>query len=649
MKSLGDNYRPEIDGLRAVSILCVVFFHLGNVVVPGGYIGVDVFFVISGYLITRNIIDDMSAGKFSLPRFYTRRIRRLFPALLFTITVTFLASALWFPPDALRSEARNVIATLLSVSNIQFWRETNQYFALNAKDVPLLHTWSLSVEEQFYLVWSAGLSAIAALRWQKLVPVVVFTAGVASLVACQHRLSYDPVASFYLMPYRIFELSIGALCIWAERWSPPGQVVADLLFSLGLGAILGSAFIFTPATPFPGVRALLPCLGAAFVIFSGARARFAVLLNNRLAIGIGLVSYSLYLCHWPILVFARYIFGEPADIADRALLFALSLSVSILMYLFIEKPFRFRAAPISTRTFSALLGRCAAISAPLLLLAVSAAPVRDGGWPWRLTTNQQNLVRLQSFGATPCLPVAGKCVFGDTTGPLGLEIIGDSHAEHLVAVFQPLLLASGLSGQIYAEGACIMLAGIHNRPKGGLGKFCQEAREGALSNFSHDIVPLVIAQAWRDYVPRTVPDEMVYGVALENTFEQFGGRNRQILIVGPQVAQDCQIDTFRLRPGPLQHAALRPCPPYPLEKVRSETADINAVLQKFQRAHAANVSLLMPADYLCGTACPIVKDDLWLYTDGDGHLTVAGSEYLGQRAHKMLERFINAGKSATLK
>lgn len=660
MKSPSRDYRPEIDGLRAVSILCVVFFHLGTAVVPGGYIGVDVFFVISGYLITRNIVNDMSAGKFSLPHFYTRRIRRLFPALFFTITATFLAAAAWFPPDALRGEARNVIATLFSVSNIQFWHETNQYFALNAKDVPLLHTWSLSVEEQFYLVWSLALSAVAALRWQKFIPIVIFAAGNASLVASQYWLSYDPVASFYLMPFRIFELSIGALCIWAERRLPPGQVFANLLFALGLGTILFSTFTFAAATPFPGVHALLPCFGAAFIIISGSRAHLAALLNNRLAVGIGLISYSLYLCHWPILVFSRYIFGEPGHVASRALLFALSLIVAILMYFFIEKPFRYGAAPISTRSFFWLLAYCAGISAPVLLLAISAAPVLHSGWPWRLTTEQRGLVRLQSFGYAPCPPIAEKCVFGDTKGPLGVEIIGDSHAEHLVAAFQPLLVANELRGQIYANGACIMLTGIQSRLPGKYFTECQRAREEALASFSDDVVPLVISQAWLGYLPGSITDEVgntldtstpekqmdVYRTALEKTFKQFHGNKRQIIVFGPQVTHNCEIDKFRLQPGPLSHAPPDLCSPYPAKKVRADNATFEAMLQKFQRAHSNNVSVLMPVDYLCEIDCPILKDGLWLYQDG-AHLTVAGAEYFGQRARQVLEKLISADRSAT--
>ncbi len=661
MKSSGHGYRPEIDGLRAVSILCVLFFHLGGQVFQGGYIGVDIFFVISGYLITRNIVDDLSAGKFSLALFYSRRIRRLFPALLFTVAVTFFAAVLWFPPDELHKVARDVIFTLISVANISFWRQTHQYFALNAMDVPLLHMWSLSVEEQFYLVWSAGLLAVAALWQQKIIPVLVFAAGIVSLAACQYWLSRDPVAAvaaFYLMPFRIFELSIGALCIWAERWLPPGRFLADLLFTLGLGAIGISAFAFSSATPFPGVNALLPCLGAAFVIFSGTRARLSVLLNNRLAVGIGLISYSLYLCHWPIFVFSHYIFGELKGFAAGALLLALSFAVAILMYFFIEKPFRFHYAPVTTESFFRLLARCAAISAPVLLLAVSASPL-EGGWPWRLTAEQRELARLQSFANAPCPRIEGKCVFGDTKGPPGVEIIGDSHAGQLVAIFQPMLLAHGLSGQIYSAGACLMLAGVHSKNYGRWLIECEKAREESLASFGRATVPLVISQDWVAYGPGSMTDDeghvldtsapekrlQVYRTALEKTYEQFGGNKRQTLIVGPQVTHDCSINAFLLQPGPFAHATLRPCPPYPVEKVHATTREITEMLQEFQRAHPKTVSLLMPADFLCGSDCPIWKDGLWLYRD-DAHLTVAGAEYFGERAHRVLDKFLTPDKAA---
>ena len=405
MKRIDHSYRPEIDGLRAISILCVIAFHF-KLGINGGYIGVDIFFVISGYLITRNIVHDLEAGKFSLMRFYTRRIRRLFPALLFMVTATFLVAVLWFSPIALRNQAKDTLATLASLSNFHFWNELHAYFSPAATSVPLLHTWSLSVEEQYYVVWSIALLVAASVRWHKIIPGLIFAVAIFSLIASQYWLSRDPVAAFYLTPFRIFELCIGALCIWVERWRLPEANLANVLFAAGLGAIVLSALLFGPTTPFPGVRALLPCMGAASIIYSGTRTRWAILLNNRLAVGIGLISYSLYLCHWPILVFSIYIFGEPSHNWVIAILIAASFAVATFMYFFIEKPFRLHGAPVTTRSFIRLLGRCALVSAPVVLMALLALPNRLGAWAWRTqrhTTRNgtSSIIRLYAVPACP--------------------------------------------------------------------------------------------------------------------------------------------------------------------------------------------------------------------------------------------------------
>jgi peptidoglycan/LPS O-acetylase OafA/YrhL len=641
------SYRPEIDGLRAISILSVVTFHFDLGLINGGYVGVDIFFVISGYLITRNIVHDLEADKFSLTRFYARRIRRLFPALLFTVAATFLFAVLWFSPLALRNQARDTLATLASLSNFHFWRETHDYFSPSAITVPLLHTWSLSVEEQFYVLWSIVLLAAAALRWRRIIPGLIFAAGVLSLVASQYWLSRDPTAAFYLMPFRIFELSIGALCIWAERRWPPEINLANLLFAMGLAVIVFSVFVFGPATPFPGVRALLPCLGAASIIYSGARTRWAMLLNNRLAVGIGLISYSLYLCHWPILVFSTYIFG-PLHHWASVILIALSFAVATFMYFFIEKTFRFHAAPVTTRSFVQLLGRCALVSAPIILLALLTLPDRMGAWWWRLSDDQKEMARLQSLGFTPCPPVHGKCVFGDHKGKLAVEIIGDSHAGHLVAAFEPFLLAHGLRGEIHSTGSCPFLVGVP--PRGAWN--CDKERRDALAEFGSSSVPLVISQSWFTYRgdlasgsgsdTGTNATKVVlanYRLALERTIERYGAGARRILIVGAQVSHDCPIEQFRLEPGPLSHWQQPPCSDYPLEKMQPAIKEFNEMLVQLQRTNPETVSLLIPENYLCDSECPLVRDGIWYYQD-NAHLTVAGAEFLGRRAHGLIEKFL---------
>lgn len=413
------SYRGEIDGLRALSVIAVIFFHLEIAPFRGGYVGVDVFFVISGYLITRIIVADINSERFSLARFYSRRIRRLFPALFFTVSATFIAAMLWFPPDALRRTALDAVTSMTSVSNFQFWLQMNQYFVPVSQTIPLIHTWSLGVEDQFYLAWPVALLLAAKLRRPWAIPAFVISAAIVSLIFCQVWLSRSSAAAFYLMPFRIFELGIGALCVWSERWPPKKTIWNELIFALGMSAILISVFLFHAKTPFPGVHALLPCLGAALVIHAGQRASASAILSNRIAVGIGLISYSLYLCHWPFIVFGRYILGD-LDGAAKLFLAVSSLGCATLMYLFIEQPYRYASEPVTTGSFARLLARVAAVAALVIVPAILAVVQR--GWEWRLDAERRETLRLQSFGYAPCT-VNGLCVFGSPGGTRGLQIL----------------------------------------------------------------------------------------------------------------------------------------------------------------------------------------------------------------------------------
>ena len=656
---LGGNYRPEIDGLRAVSILCVVIFHLKLTAFQGGYVGVDVFFVISGYLITRNIVGDLYSGAFSLKRFYARRIRRLFPALFFMLAAAFVAAAVCFSPELMRSQARDTIVALASVSNILFWRDAHLYFAPDVESVPLLHTWSLAVEEQFYLFWSIGLLVAG---WSKartfVIPFAILAVGAASLLLSQYWLSRDAAAAFYLMPARIFELSIGALCVWLERLPPRHAVFDELLFLAGLGAILGAALGFGPATPFPGVSALVPCLGAAMIIYSGARARSAVLLNNAPAVGIGLISYSLYLCHWPIFFFAGYLFGNVQSVAAKLALAAISFAVATGMYHFIEKPFRHRSATVTARDFSRLLVYCAALT--LVLLVPAALALRQDGWSWRLSPSQRELARLQSLGSLPCPPIQKRCFFGDVKGPLAVQLLGDSFAHHLIAVFQPLLAANGLKGEAITTGGCPLLLGLRIADGSGTSD-CRNERPRALEAVRRSNAPLVIGDSWFIYRDGELADEdgrvlplkspadrvAVFRAALERTIAEFGGGGRHILIFGAFPFNECKIQSYRLQPGPLGRTPIGACAPLAAEQVRAGMATFDRMLLDLQREHAGSVSVLLPIDYVCDTNCPIERNGLWLYFDDNGHLTVAGAEYLSARAKDALNRFLRPGQAPT--
>lgn len=335
-------YRQDIDGLRAIAVSVIVLFHFGLHELGGGFVGVDVFFVISGYLITAITLRDISTGRFGFGRFYMRRLRRLGPALGVTLLAT-LAMGVWLlSAQHLLSLADQTAATLFSVSNIHFWNTTG-YFDLDARYKPLLHTWSLAVEEQFYLVWPVVLLGLFKLAPRQRLQAVI-ALGVIGLVISEVMLNIDAAAAFFLPVARLHEFAIGgALAVWGRTLDRGG--VANAVSAAGVVLILGASVLFTETMRFPGLAALVPALGAGLLIVAGPQAFFnRRILSLAPVVYIGRISYSLYLVHWPIIVYYAYRFGMPDDLLEVAGLTAFGIALAALMYHFVETPFR-RTAP----------------------------------------------------------------------------------------------------------------------------------------------------------------------------------------------------------------------------------------------------------------------------------------------------------------
>src|SRR5258707_144609 len=285
------NYRPEIDGLRAVAVLSVLFFHCGFISFSGGYVGVDVFFVISGYLITKNISISLLDKTFSFRRFYLARLRRLYPALLATVAGTFLFASLLFAPPVLAKLAASTVASVMTFSNIYFWQEVG-YWDLGVSLKPLLHIWSLSVEEQFYFAWPLLLWVASCMRARRVViPAVVAICGITSLCFAS---DFSRNTVFYWMPLRAFEFAIGASVIWFEMIAMP-RFVREIDALVGFGAVAYAVLSFNEDTAFAYAGALYPCVGTALMIYAGNSAMTARLWNNWLMVAVGRISYSLYL------------------------------------------------------------------------------------------------------------------------------------------------------------------------------------------------------------------------------------------------------------------------------------------------------------------------------------------------------------------
>ncbi|MGB1581742.1 MAG: acyltransferase family protein, partial [Nevskiales bacterium] len=355
-------YRREIDGLRALAVLPVVLFHAGIELFSGGYLGVDVFFVISGYLITGILIKDYQAQQFSLVKFYDRRARRILPALSLVMICTLPAAWFWLMPDQFESYAWSLVAVVLFVSNILFWRETN-YFADAVEEKPLLHTWSLAVEEQFYIVFPILLMLMWRLDQRH---IRFWLAGilVASLIWAEHLSKTAESAAFYLLPARAWELMAGALVAQQEfRKGVATGGRSRIYAALGLLLIIVSIFGFSEGTRHPSIYTVVPVLGTVLLIRYGRDPGWAhKLLILKPVVGVGLISYSLYLWHQPLFAFARVRTLHEPSVLLMLVLAAVAVLLAWVSWAYIEAPFRNREEGHFTRRrifgYSAFVGFC---------------------------------------------------------------------------------------------------------------------------------------------------------------------------------------------------------------------------------------------------------------------------------------------------
>jgi peptidoglycan/LPS O-acetylase OafA/YrhL len=626
-------YRADIDGLRAIAVGLVVLFHLKVAGFDAGFAGVDIFFVISGYLITGHILRDIGRGSFSFAEFYLRRARRILPALIATIMLSFAFGWLFLPPDSLRQFAKEATHGLLSISNIQYWREANQYFAPGAEQLGLLHLWSLSLEEQFYLFAPLVLVLLSRTR---LVFVGIALAGLVSVVAAVLWLPRDPEAVFFLMPFRVLEFALGALAIPLERrmatW-PKARTVAAWLGYLLLGGSLLAVGRFQHDA---GLGALPPCIASVAIIASNRPLR---LLTNSAVLAVGRASYSLYLLHWPVIFFARFIFGPPADgatgIAVQLLVMA---ALTVPMFFGVEQPIR--------RIRTARWKQAAGFAASFVVCAVATnATFRADGVTWRLPTAQLAQLELQRFGMTPCVRADDHCSFGDASGTRTLELLGDSYVQQYVAALDGPLKARGISGITSTVGGCSMLSGVTRT--GARAAECSALRARELARLTASPADLiVIGQAWQLDLDR--PGEAdagatadMIGEGLKATLRLLDRPGRRFLVIGGQVRPvNCGFDSMRMQPGPLWHAPPQACAAFPTREARAAAARIDGALQA-ALAGQDNVTLLQPSRIYCEQDCPVLRDDgVWLFLD-PGHFTVAGAQRMGQRAAGLFDRFLS--------
>jgi peptidoglycan/LPS O-acetylase OafA/YrhL len=383
-----DRYRPEIDGLRAVAVMLVVNFHAFPEAMPGGFIGVDIFFVISGFLITGIVARELDQQRFSLVGFYSRRIRRIFPALIVVLGVTLALGWLWLLPAAYAQLSADAFASAAFFANIALMLQSG-YFDVESARKPLLHLWSLGIEEQFYLFWPLILMLAARLRLSLLAVCLVIA--VASFVLNVALIDPNPVATFYLPFTRVWELLAGAALACGWRQISQTRRASNLRACAGLTLIALAAGLLDTQRAFPGWWALLPVAGGVLLLSAPAAWLCRAVLASRPMVWIGLISYPLYLWHWPLLVFFAIIKFAPLTLLERELVVGLSFALAWLTYRFVESPIRFgRPSPITVLGLG---------SGMVLVAAVSGLIVEGRGFDFRLPPEIREMAKVPTQSA----------------------------------------------------------------------------------------------------------------------------------------------------------------------------------------------------------------------------------------------------------
>lgn len=481
-------FRPDIHGLRAIAVLLVLVYHAG-LPVPGGFVGVDVFFVISGFLITNHLINELAnSSRIDFARFYSRRARRILPAALTVAGFTVIGALAVLPTELVKSSVQDAIATVFYVPNFVFAIRETDYLAETAPS-PFQHYWSLGIEEQFYLLWPILLLLIwKAVKSLRVRVIVLTTVVVASLLVSIFLVNVSGPWAFFSLPSRAWELGAGALIALAYGYvASLRPATAAFLSWLGLALILLSAFLFGEGTPFPGVAALLPVLGAVGIIAFGETAGDLGplrLLRLRVFQFLGTISYSLYLVHWPLLVFTQYVDWIPPSQIDAFLLIAglASVPVAWLLYRFVEYPFVSGAAkrrPTHRRTLANALGASLSVAVLALssLFLVGLRPTESGreaspiavatigpdftsyvpsNLKPSLATASESVPRIYSDGChlSAAETESPRCEFGDTASSKTVALFGDSHAAQWFPALEQAAEQNEFALRSFTKSAC---------------------------------------------------------------------------------------------------------------------------------------------------------------------------------------------------
>jgi peptidoglycan/LPS O-acetylase OafA/YrhL len=595
---MGLRYRADIDGLRALAVLAVILFHTFPNELPGGFVGVDIFFVISGYLITQIILDDLDSGNFTAASFYARRVRRIFPALIIVLIATFAFGWHYFLPMELASLGKNILASALFSANLMLLSEVG-YFDVAAHLKPLLHLWSLGIEEQFYLVWPLLLWLLPRKRLLLATGIILSASFMLNIAMIAHH----PSETFYLPFTRAWELMAGAALAHTSRNVERHH---DLFAAVGIAAIVLSFFLISTKTPFPGWAAAIPVVGTVFIIRSEDSFLNRVALSNRAAVNVGVISYPLYLWHWPLLVFAELLKFKPLTDLERGLVIALTFFLAWLTYKFVERPIRSRRIGFA----KPLVACMAALAIAALVPALGHGPTLPDPISRMITV----LNPMEGSRVGECMLLDGakvefsrSCV--DQKHPL-VAIWGDSTASALVPGFRSLQDWRNFGIAQFTVSSCPPLL-IRS---GSMTEFCLEQNRKIVDLIRDSSADIVLLHAYWD---------ANYKVEnLRPTVEALRALNiRRIVILGPvpvwMGGLPAAVATYYRRSGELMPERI-------WQYVEKNSGDSN--MRKISAS--LGVDYVSARDALCNNRGCVTRIGESLVARDSVHLTPVGSTFL---------------------
>ena len=652
-------YRPDIDGLRAVAVLAVVIYHAFPEFDPAGFIGVDIFFVISGYLISSIILDRLEVGRFSFLDFYAHRARRIFPALFAVLATCLVAGSLLLLPREFRELGTHVAAASLFFSNFLLWHETG-YFDAAAEAKPLLHLWSLGIEEQFYLLWPL----LLALAWRakKAMPLLTCLLAVASFAYCFYATFNTPAAAFYSPAARWWELMAGGLlaqivakrALLPARWATVASVV-------GAALLVATLLLLDPSQPFPGAWSLAPVLAACLLLFAGHDAWFnKVVLSNRLLVGIGLISYPLYLWHWPLLSFARILHSAPLSASTTLAILAASVALAWLTYLLVERPIRFgphakqRTKMIAPALFALLAVAGAAGVSVRAADGFGSRPVIGQVRPAFVVDNPVAAhLPCPDLAAMPAILAKACYSHVNLTASHIVILWGDSHALPWSVDFESMAEKDGFQLYVLKLEGCPPLTGVRRTDIKASQAVCDtlETTRALLdaiealhpdavvmtarwSNFSHGWIRNGRLMAGDSFLT-TSP----YGTATRATSRQ-ALAERIPATIGELRAQGISVVVIRNPPVlKFEVTNLRKS----IAELEVTPAEHNALSSYTDEifARTGGFELFDPAELLCSAVCRAVIDGHELYVD-DNHLGLFGAKLFEGQLDALTRRVLAA-------